>query len=342
MPDADNKVTLWVDGRVHQGWTDVKVTLNLDHIAGSFNLTLTEDYLAGAAIQRHRVPAGAACRVDIDGQTVLTGWVDSHTPSYDAGAHSVSVAGRDRTGDLVDCAAEVKEYLDQKLEDIAARLCAPFGIRVVAAADTGDRFARFAVNTGDTVQACIERLCRQRAVMAWSDGLGNLVIGRGTLGEPVARLARGHNVLAASAADDHSKRYSVTVVRGTRETPKTKDAKAGSQSEGVAADPEITRYRPKIMTAETQGAPTTLAERAAHEQRVAKGKSRKVTTTVNGWRHGRGLWRPGQTVAFADDWLGIDGLFLLANVELSKASGGTTAKLTLVPPGAFDQLPEGK
>lgn len=335
-----NKVTLTVGDAIHEGWTDASISLNMDHLAGAFRLSLTEEYLHNGTLLQRPVKAGAACRLAIDGVVVLTGWVDSHNPSYDAGSRSVSVSGRAKAGDLVDCSAEVKEYLKQKIDTIAADLCAPFGIDVHIIGDMGAAFERVAVNTGDTVHATLDRLCRQRGLLAWSDGLGNLVLGRGTAGQAVAELVRGRNVLSASATDDFTGRFSKIVMRGTKETPDNSDAAAASQEEGIATDDAIGRPRPKIMVAETQGGTATLTQRAEHEMRVSQGKSRTAEATVQGWHHGNGLWLPRQTVTFNDDWLGIDGDFVISNVELSKSDSGTTAKLTLNPPTTFDILAE--
>ncbi|EPY01349.1 phage baseplate assembly protein [Magnetospirillum fulvum] len=339
MAEAEHRVTLWVGGQAHEGWENVAVTLNLDHMAGDFILRLTDEYLKDGQLEQHPIDAGAACRVVIDDETVMTGWVDNPIPAFDEKSNIVTVTGRDTTGDLVDCSAEVKEYLNQTLEAVARDMCAPFGIKVVVTTDTGAPFRRVAVNTGDTVQTCIERMCRQRGVLAWSDGLGNLVIGRGTVGEPVAALKRGNNVLAATAPNNFAARFSEIIVRGTRETPDSSDPTAGSQEQGVARDVAVKRHRPKIMVPETQGAIINLTERAAHEQRVAQGKSRCVSVTVLGWRHEGGLWRPGQTVAFSDSRLRINGNWLVANVAFIKSDDdGTVTKLNLYPPGAFDLL----
>lgn len=339
MADAENRVTLWVGGHRHDGWENIAVTLNLDHMAGDFNLTLTDEYLNDGQLEKHPIDGGASCRVEIDDETVLTGWVDNPIPAFDQNSNVVTVTGRDATGDLVDCSAEVKEYLNQKLEAVARDMCAPFGIKVVVATDTGAVFGRVAVNTGDTVQTCIERMCRQRGVLPWSDGLGNLIIGRGTVGKPVAELKRGVNVKSATAPNNFAGRFSEIIVRGTRETPDSADPTAGSQEQGVARDAAVKRHRPKIIVPETQGAIINLNERAAHEQRVAQGKSRSVSATVYGWRHDGGLWRPGQTVAFSDTRLRISGNWLVGNVAFVKNDDdGTVTKLNLYPPGAFDLL----
>lgn len=120
--------------------------------------------------------------------------MDKVSPAFGPARHEVTVTGRDKTGDLLDCSAKVGEHLGQRLEAIVAALAKPYGIGVSVITDTGAVFERFAPNVGDSVGECIERLCRQRGVLAWANGLGNVVIGRGTVGRPVATLRRGDNV----------------------------------------------------------------------------------------------------------------------------------------------------
>lgn len=337
-PGGSN-VTLWVGGAIHQGWTSVSVTLNLDHLSGSFSLGLTDDYLRDGALIRHPIRGGVACRVEVDGEVVITGHIDKVSPSYGPTRHEVTIAGRDRTGDLLDCSARVAEHLHQPIASIIAALAAPFGIGVSLACDPGAPFDRFAPNPGDSVADCIERLCRQRAVLAWSDGLGNLVIGRGAIGRPVAVLRRGATVEEASAEHAFDGRYSEITVMGSREGADDLAAADIAQVRAVAFDRAIIRHRPLILIPETQGETTTLAVRANHEVRVRAGKGLRVNATVTGWRHGGGLWRPGQTVTFHDDWLGVAGDYLVSNVTLTKdEGGGSKAVLTLYPPGAFDLL----
>ena len=339
--DPENKVVLTVGGQRHDGWKAVSVSLGLDgQLSGGFTLTVSEGWLDAGQLRRLPIAAGSACTLGIDGETVITGWVDTVTPTFSDSEHTVNVTGRDRAGDLLDCSAAVKEWRGAKLETIAGDLSRPFDVAVRAETDTGPPFGRFAVNPGDTVADTIERLCRQRGVLAWSDGLGGLIIGRGAAGQPVAALARGVNLLSAQGGDDASQRYSEVIVRGSREGGDDVDGEDTAQAEGRATDPGIRRHRPLILIAETQGAAVSLAERAAWEVRTRRGKGRRITARVRGWHHAGGLWRPGQTVSLADDWLGVDGLFVVGEVVLDKSEQGTVAGLVLYPPEAFDRLAE--
>lgn len=340
MPERANEVTLWVDGQIHRGWERVSYTLNLDHLSGAFDLDLSSAWLEDGALVPRLVAAGAACKLAIDGTTVITGHVDRSAPGYDNGSHTLKVSGRDRAGDLVDCSAEVREFQNQRLEAILAALAKPFGVAVQVRGDTGAPFERFAVNPGDTVGACIDRLTRQRGVLAWSDGLGNLIVGVASAGRPVARLVRGVNVLSAEAPNDMSQRFSHYLVKGSRESTDDLTAEEIAQVQGSATDAGVRRHRPLILIPETQGNTANLGERAAWEARVRAARGRPVTVKTTGWYHDNGLWLPGQTVSFEDDWLGISGDWLVSNVAGAKDQGGTVASLTLLPPAAFDRLAE--
>jgi prophage tail gpP-like protein len=341
------KLTLWVDGHIHHGWTAAGVTLGLTQLSNAFTLTVTDKwYDSNGAPTRLDIAPGSACRLEIAGQRLITGYVDQVTPSYSASAHSIAVTGRDTAGDLVDCSAEIAEWRGQKLETIIRALISPYGMRltVQAGVDSGEAFGRFAVNAGDSVQQTLERLTRQRALLLWSDGLGGLILGRGTVGAPLATLARGQRILSANATNTHADRFSQITVMQSQEAPADgADAATVTQSLGIAYDPDISRYRPLILVPEAPATTLTMGERAEWERRVRTGKGHKFTLSVQGWFADTAqttLWRPGQTVTFNDDWLGAAGTYLISAVSLNLSTSGSIAGLTLLPPGALDRLVE--
>ena len=153
-------VALLINDRRHIGWTEATVTRSLETISGAFTVTLSERE-PGETTPRVIRP-GNACRVQLDDEAVLQGWVDAVTVDYDARGHTIAVRGRDATGDLVDCSAASKpgEWKDARLEEIASALCQPFGINVSREIDTGAPFARFRIEEGESVFEAIERGCR--------------------------------------------------------------------------------------------------------------------------------------------------------------------------------------
>jgi prophage tail gpP-like protein len=203
---------------------------------------------------------------------------------YDDAAHDVSVAGRDKAADLWDCAASVDgpfEFSGLSLLEIAQRLASPYGVEVRAEASVGAAFPRFGIQPGETAWDAIERGARQRAVLPVADGLGGLLLTRAGTSRAAGSIELGRNTLKSDASFSHRDRFSKTVALGQAERGQDDDHFG---PRGTATDPEIKRYRPKVITGETQGTGVTLQQRAEWEQRVATGRSRRVTYSLAGWQ----------------------------------------------------------
>ena len=126
------------------------MTRSLETISGAFTVTLSERE-PGETTPRVIRP-GNACRVELQDETVLQGWVDAVKVDYDDRSHTIAVRGRDATGDLVDCSAATDpgEWHNERLENIASALCAPFDISVSREIDTGAPFTRFRIEEGES------------------------------------------------------------------------------------------------------------------------------------------------------------------------------------------------
>lgn len=344
-------VCLKVDGKIHKGWMRCTVQRNLDALSGAFSLTLSHQWLDGGKLRSLDMREGAPCVLEVDGEPVITGYVVDVTPEYSGDSHQINVQGQDKAGDLVDCSAPVRDWHGRTLTQIATDICAPFGIAVHALDGVGAPFPKFATNPGDTCQATLERLLRQRGLWAWSDGLGGLNIGAPKAGPPIDELERGRNVLSAQGKRSMAGRFSGYTVLGQHNPGSVAgddddddggtSAKSNRHPQGQARDDGVGRYRPLIVVAEAEGGGVSFGVRAEFEARVRRAKGHKPTVTVQGWRDADGfLWKPGDTVLFDDDWLGVESPWLISNVEFSQGSDGSVSRLTLAKPEAFDLLPQ--
>lgn len=327
-------IILEVDGREYGGWKTASVTRSIEQIAGTFSVGVSELW-PGSPLRREIGP-GARCTVAIGGEVVITGWVDGVDLSYDAGNHEVSISGRDATGDLVDCAAlhEPGQWHGRTLEQIAADLCAPFGVGVTAEVATAP-FPDFKLQEGESVFGALERGARMRAVLLRSDGRGNLIIGRAGGARAPVELALGENVLAGKGAFSHQDRFSLYVVKGQQAGSDEVYGEQAAAVKGTATDPGVQRYRPLIVNAEDQADGVSATDRARWEAGVRAGRARKVTYTVQGWRHGGGLWQPNSVVRVRDEWIAIASELLIASVTSALDEGGQITSLDLVRPEAF-------
>jgi prophage tail gpP-like protein len=332
-------VVLQVNGRHYIGWERLEVVRSLEAVTGVFEAEMSAQ-LPGLD-GRNPIRPGDACSLKLDGETVITGYVDDVALRYDARRSGITVRGRDATGDLVDCSLEGQQFKNQTLTQIAAALAGPFGIAVSSnVQDAATPFASFAVETGETVFEALERAARQRGVLLNSDGAGGLELTQAQ-GIPVATtLQRGVNILAVDGTASWRERHDTILVKGQSANPLQAVAAVAAQQLGRAADTEITRHRPLVLAAEDQGDGPDYKTRAEWERGVRYARGVQVDVTVQGWRHAGGLWAPNTLIPLQDDWLGIDEPLLCTAVSYRLDESGTTALLSLTRPGAYKLLPK--
>ena len=330
-------VELVVDGKAYDGWKAVEVSRAIDAVSGAFALDLTERW----AVQQEpwQITPGAACELRLDGETVITGHVDSVRPSYDANGHSVAVTGRDLAADLVDCSAvhAPDQWTNIGLDRLAKLLAEPFGVPVTVTGDMGDPFPVVKLEHGETAWEALERHARQRGVLVFSDGRGGMVLANAGQQLAESSLIQGQNILSASGELNHVERYSVYTVTGQSLGDDGWDAEASAHITGQATDPAIVRYRPLRVICEALTSGASAGRRAAWESTVRAGRSARASIVVAGWRQSPNgpLWQLNQLVPVVSPWLQINGLMLVTGLRFRKGDGGSTTSLELMSPAAF-------
>lgn len=330
MAEPSN-VRLIVAGQAFAGWTEAEIERGLDALAGGFRLSFTERFPGHP--EQWQIEAGDACEVWIGNDQVMTGWIDKREVSVDADSHQLEVSGREKTSDLLDCSAVHKpgSWSNRRLEQIAAELAAPFGIKVSAAAPTGAAFRRFALQQGEPVFDAIERMARQRGVLPVTTEAGDLEFRRPGSVQAGYRLALGENLESITHANDISDRFSEYHLKA--------DAADGSRPKAKASDPAVRRHRPLLIVNDDDSSTATLADRAKWEATVRAGKAQAITATVSGWRTASGdLYRPDRLVPVSAPLIGLDASLLIASVRYELSERGSRCRLTLAPKEAYSLL----
>lgn len=338
--DSQLAYTLRVNGAPYAGWTAMSVTRSIERMSGEFNVRLSRNADDGVVTLSDALAPGAAAAVEIGTETLLDGFIDAVNHSFDARTSEIEIAGRDKTADLIDCAATVDgpfEFANIRLDKVVEKIIKPFGLKLTVDADVGASFKRLAIQPGETAFEFIDRACRYRAVMAVSDGIGGIVIVKPSAEKSPGRIVRGENVLRGDMSLDEAERMSLYVVKAQAE-PTSADTPAGetAQSEGRAVDVEVTRYRPTVIVGENQGYDMTLKERATWERRIVSARSRRATYTVQGWEAAAGvLWKPNSLVRVIDKPSGLDREMLIVAVNFTRDAQGTITVIDLALPDAF-------
>lgn len=334
------RAELRVDGQPFLGWKSVTVTSSIEAVAGSFQFTASERHPDDVLARRIR--RGQTCEVLLEGDLVLTGYVYDVGKKHSATSHEVSVSGRSLAGDLVDCSAtnQPGEWKQRSILQIANDLAAPFGVTVRADVDVGPVFPTFRIKESETAFAAIERMARQRGLLLVSDPAGNVVMTRALQEREPLAVILGTEVLEAGVTDSETDRFSLYRFKGQQQGGDFLSPMSAAGPQGEATDPEVTRFRPRVQLAETQGTNATLRERARWEAARSAGLAHRPQVVVREWRNSHGsLWRANTLVRVVDDFLEVDGELLIATVSYQSDSNGRRSTLSLSRPEAFDKLP---
>lgn len=320
-----------------RGWESVSVKLSLSTLCNGFSLS----QFVGDNFDSPVLFPGDAVRIESDGELLLDGYVDELNSSFTSGSHTISVSGREKTCDMVDCSMKDfgKSWKNRTVSQIVGEVCGAFGISFGAngVKDNG-KIVKFCPDPGCTGADVITDVCRQKDVVCFSDGSGTVKLVNEDKFEIVEDFLRqGVNVLSADVSFSNSERFSDYVVLCSSD-PKTK-------RRGESKDSEIKRTRCMVLIDEGYGSVDAAEQRASFESLSRSAKSTTLNVTVSGWKRNDGkLWKPGVLVdclmpAFFGQWVQT---LLVNEVELSYDSSGTFAHLQLVRKDYYTQPPTKK
>lgn len=312
-------VSVQVGSKSFDLWKTVRITRSLETLSGSWELT---------AAGRPAMRPGDDVIVALAGTRVLTGFIDDVSWQIDAKSQSVTVSGRDRTADLVDCSVVgARQYSQITLMALAQQLTKPFGITVVGA--TGGQFDSLTLQPEETVFSALERAARMRGYLLTSNERGELVLARPRTTGVASVLTLGDNLLSAMTSVSMREPHSRYIVQS-----QTLEDTVG-QSSTTETDAEVKRYRPLVIASQQGDDPRT---RARWTRQVRRARGTRVNCAVYGWLNGKELWSPNQMVRIVTPDITMD--LLVVGTTFSRDEQGTRTELECVRPGAYDPEPE--
>jgi prophage tail gpP-like protein len=354
-PTADNdspdKATIEVDGEKFGDWTSLSITRGLSQLSGEFEFTVSNRY-PGDFAEGIGLYMGAECKVRINDEQVICGYIDEMPIEYSAGSYSITYRGRDKTADLVDCTFNAEynknELKNQTPYNIVSKLCAPFGITVrfddlsalTEMNDMSVAIVSFGVRLGTPVFEQVSEVCRTYGVIPYSKGDGDLWLTRASTKRTDDSLQSGINILSARYNISDRDRFRLYCAKSP--IAKNSDTETASITSGIIKDEGIERDRSFTIIDANLKTIEDCKKRATWEMDIRAGASRKLDVTVQGWtQSNKAVWPLNRIVHVLDDYLGIDDDFLIAHLNYVLGSGGSITDMGLVPPVAFE-LPSNK
>jgi prophage tail gpP-like protein len=345
-------ITLEVKGNRFDGFTDISVFRSVEAISGSFSFSATNDDVTLFPIE-----AGDACRVFIDNEGVIDGFVESLQVSYDAGTHSIATSGRDKTADVIDSSViGKKEFVGPvSLTDIITTALSQneiTGISVINKAGSIEGFKEgefFSAEIGATVFEFIEKYARKRQVLLTTDGEGNIVLARAGTDAAIVTLQNikggtENNILSANINYDFTQRFNKYTMESQLNPSASAfgadvdNANVANQS-GTDTDKKIRESRQLRIMSGSSDASGDLGNLATWHANLRRARSTDYSVVVQGFHQDKTqtrLWVPNQLVQIIDEFADVSATLLIRSVEYNfNLTAGSTTTISLVDKDAY-------
>ena len=311
---------LEVNGSEYTNFTAASCEIRLDALSNTFSFD-------AVAPEGQPLPfkGGEPCRVIVDDEPVLTGFIEVVSVNYDSEDHVISIQGRDKTADLLDSSLAViddirgdnltlKSLIEIVINHLGLNISvidnvdpAPFNAAEdIAAPEPGDNAFRF-----------IETYAKKRQVLLTSDSNGNIVIdtNSGTMADGAVQHiigAEDNNVLKSSFSFDTTGRFNAYRVASElnpvalNQAGETDLDSVVDQSGGVT-DSEIRTGRQLAIISNDPYSDENCAGLAKWEADIRKARGLVYSATVPGFRVGGStgaLWSINRLYQIVDDFIG--------------------------------------
>ena len=319
----------------------------MDTVPAAFAVQVTERYPRTADIA---VQPGDACQVKIGGDLVITGYIDQYTSQISAGDHTVRIAGRSKSADLVDCAAFVGSPDAPSFQikggtalSIAQQIAKPYDVEISSVSGPGAEIPQFNVNLGETAWEIIDRITRFSKLVAYDLPDGSVVMAQAGSEKMASGFAQGENAELAAVTFSADQRYSEYEGHLLSTGVFGNDTGTGATRQGqIVRDEGVKRFRRRYIISEQSHMGQFLAhDRAVWERNRRYGRSQAVQITADAWRDARRqLWAPNHLAPIRFPAIKLpDASWLIASVQYLRDENGQHAAVTMMPVEAFSPEP---
>lgn len=344
---------LEVNGVRYDNFTAASCEIRLDALSNTFSFE-------AVAAEGEPLPfkGGEDCRVIVDGEVQLTGSIEIVDVSYDAGDHTITVQGRDKTGDLLDSSIDkisdlrapitLKQIIEKVIENIGADIKVVQEVSTAAFSSAQDVAAP---EPSDNAFTFIEKYSRKRQVLLTSNGAGDVVITSGSAQQAVGSIqhiigASDNNVIASSFSFDTTGRYnSYKIASQLNPFALNLAGETGLDSvvsqSGGTSDPDVRIGRQMVLIAEAPSSNDQNFDRAKWEANIRKARGLVYSVTVHGYRvdptdPSSDLWQINRLYQILDDYLGKSEPMLCNSVTFTlDVDGGQQTSLAFVDQNAY-------
>lgn len=335
-----------IDGVTYGGFLGGYVEVAIDRLARRFEFEAATRGVGDIPFR-----PGQRAVISIDGEPVLTGWIERIQVSAEPGAEQITytIAGRDKIADVVDSNVDGLSDLHSTIACACDAVLRYLGVdaQVVDRSDSASRpFAGSAEvakpDPNETAADFLWGVASRRQILLSSDGAGNLLLLNGDPTEIGTRIVNradgaGNNILGFQFSSDHSRRFHTYHVVSQPNLAESAfagieiDAPTASSVSASHVDGKIRASRRKTIAGESSYTVADARSRARWEANLARAEGLTYSVALPSWRDRDGaLWAVNTAPIVEDEFAGISSRMLVAQVRFELTENGELAILDML------------
>jgi len=360
-------IVLEVNGIQYTNFSNIEIESAMDTLSGTFKFaTLTVNPGTGdLATDFDKVFFNSSdafplpikieepCKIIVDDQTILTGFIDAISSSYTKENHILTIQGADRTHDAIIATIGSKPEFagDISLRDIIKKTLETNDINNMDVIDLVGGLKNFSKTDiespaiGSKLFDFIESLAKKRQVFLSTDGLGNITIIRSSndvIDDRIVNKNGESNIISAQWSLNHKDRFGKYVIF-SQQNPSALGAGSGVDTKkitslkGESIDASVRFTKVLHIKADRTYDQETLTKRAIWEQNIRRSRSYTYTCVVSKHSMASGdTWTPNTLIRVIDALADLNAIMLINNVTYKQSlSTGSTTDLSLITQDAY-------
>lgn len=347
-------IILDVNGQAFDGFKRINAERSYMSVPASFSfvaITDPDDVLA------FPIREGDSCRILVDDQPFITGYIDQIEVRHDDNTHEIAVQGRSTLSDLVDSTMN-GEYeitgpipLKTALENIIS-LAGVSGVSVID--ETGgvpdfEDGENLSGKIGSPVWEFMVTLAIKKQALLTEDGQGNVIMTRGAgerISDHLIKEPNGleNNIKNSSCRRATRQRFNTYTVLSQDDSASLAnlsfdnlDEVATSDKQGTASDSAIRSSRIQCVMAEKASTPEECSQRAIWQSNYNRVRAFSYGCTLQGFTNDSGApFEPGMMPHVSDDYMQVDSDLIIDSVSISyDETTGSNSAIKFLLPDAF-------
>jgi prophage tail gpP-like protein len=344
-------ITVEINGKSFEGWHSVTVSKSIEDFVGSFSIKLSRSLNLDFPIKQR-----SACVIRIEGEPVITGFVEKIEVDTAVDKDDITVSGRDRTADINDSTIILPSLTPPfTLETVAKKTLDLLGIPNIKIINN-IILTPFAqqdgnIDPGGTAFDFIETYAKKKQVLLTTDGFGNIVFTRASKDKlnTVLTLDRDAepSILNSKVTYDDTKRFNLYEAVSQAQTggnyfdTVTQTPQQITNIGAKAFDNEIRRGRVYTFVPKGTTVKVDIKEKVKWEMNFRRAQSFIYSCIVQGFKpkNDNDIWRFNKLITVKDDFCQLNGIFLITSVQYTYSlNEGSKTSLKIMNQDAFTTI----